>query len=310
MEEKYLTLSNLSTFLKKLKENYADNSANKYTVNHALSADKDSKGNQITTTYQTIADFNTFKTAYDEFEKDTKAFAYDKIHSISLKGSNSQTATTLTPDGNKNIEIDLSAYALLTDITSVLQFKGTLENLEALNNLYKDTTKTIKVGDVYLLKYGATYDNNDSDNTSVYTEQNVEYVCTSISTDTNIPVWEKLGSTYDFSIYAEKTWVTSEIKANKTTTDATITALTNRVSANETAIATLNGSETTDGSVKKTATTIATKIVDDKVNALDYDSSSLTGEFVVNVKQTDGLIAVTKGSLTTATSSEIESLFS
>lgn len=306
---KYVTLSNLSTFLSKIKANYERNTANSYIVNHALEADKDSVGNQITTTYYKISDFNTFKTGYDTFYKNTTAFAYDKIHSISLKGSKATTASILKIDSNKNVEIDLSAYALLTDITSVLQFKGTLENKEALDSLYKDTTKTIKVGDVYLLKYGDTYDTKDSDSTKTYTETNVEYVCTSIATDTKIPVWEKLGSSYDFSIYAEKDWVTTKIKESKDSVSGDVTALTTRVSATESAITKLNGSETTEGSVKKTATDIATTITTNKINALDYNSSNVTGDFVVNVTQTNGLVSVTKGSLTLATESEIENLF-
>lgn len=319
--KKYITLPLLGKFLSELKSAYEKNSSTSFIVGKALSADTDGNGRNIISTYHTISDFNTFKSGYDTFYTDTTSYKYDKIHSISLKGSRATTATTLTADSNKNIEIDLSTYALLSDITAVLKFKGTLADKPSLdkitNNPAKkdDTSVTyvadLAIGDVYLLSLGETYDDKDSD-TGSYTEKNVEYVCTNISTDGNYTItWEKLGSTYDFSVYAEKTWVSNEITKAKTEISGEATKLAGRVTTLEGQVTTLNGDINTTGSVTKTATDIANSKITEKLNTLSYDSSTAvtTGELVTDVKQTSGLISVTKGTLTIASETDISGLF-
>jgi hypothetical protein len=62
------------------------------------------------------------------------------------------------------------------------------------------------------------------------------------------------------------------------------------IKANTDAIAILNGEETVDGSVKKT--------VKDAVEALDATDSIESGKFVASVSETDGVISVTKGKIT------------
>lgn len=311
---KYVTTSGLGQFLSKIKEKYASNSATTYKVNHAISADNDANGNEITKTYYTIADFNTFKSGYDTFYKDTTAFNYDKIWSIRLKGNPNDATygsgfTELTPDKtNRRIDIDLSAYALLTDITAVLQFKGTLNQYTDLPTTNGTTvngiTYNVKIGDVYLLKQGLTYDSAEDDE-PVHTDYNVEYACVAIDSSTKAITWEKIGSSYDFSAYAEKTWVEKKIEKSESGTSDTITKLTDRVKTNEDKLTTLNGDINTNGSVIKTATDITTT----KINALNYTYSGTAGELVTDVSESAGIISVTKGSLSIATENDISSLF-
>lgn len=70
---------------------------------------------------------------------------------------------------------------------------------------------------------------------------------------------------------------------------ADLTAAVSRIAANETAIATLNGSG--KGSVSKT--------VSDAVAALDVKDSAVKHQFVTSVSETDGKIAVTRAAITT-----------
>lgn len=69
---------------------------------------------------------------------------------------------------------------------------------------------------------------------------------------------------------------------------------TSDISANTQAIAKLNGSSSTTGSVAKA--------IADAINALDSTTSG-SGSFVTNVTQTDGKVTVTKGNLPSATAS-------
>lgn len=70
---------------------------------------------------------------------------------------------------------------------------------------------------------------------------------------------------------------------------ADLTAAVARIAANETAIATLNGSG--EGSVSKA--------VSDAVAALDVEDSAVEHQFVTSVSETDGKIAVTRAAITT-----------
>lgn len=343
-DTKHVTLSNLDTFLSKLKAKYADNTTTSFAVKVAKTAVGDKDGNDITTTYKTVSEFNTFKSGYDTFKGKVENFDYDKIHSITLKGSKATSGTTLNPDSAKNVEIDLSGYALLSDLTSVLQYKGTLATYAKLLEIKPSNTSDLKIGDVYLLQTGLTYDAS-ADGEPAHTDTNVEYVCKSFDTTKDTVEWEKLGATYDFSAYAEKTWVTTQINNAKTSLSGDTTKLAERVTTAEGEIdtlqsdvttlkgniTTLNGEVGTSGSVKDTATSIAetkanavkteltTKIttlesdlkteITNKIGALDYNSSLVTGDFVVNVTQTDGLVSVTKGGISIATDADIENLF-
>lgn len=311
---KYVTTTGLKQFLAKIKDAYASNTSTAFKVNHAISADNDGSGNSITSTYYTKADFNTFKSDYDTFYNDTTGYKYDKIWSIYLKGNpNDKTYSSykeLTPDAStKRVNIDLSAYALLSDITSVFQYKGTVATKSDL------PTTGVKVGDVYVVQNGEAYDTSDTDGTKTYIEKNVEYVCQEI-TSTGTIVWEKLGTTYDFSAYAEKTYVDAKIKEASDTLSGDTTALATRVTTAEGKITTiqgqittLNGADTVDGSVKKTATTIANTVVNNKIDTLNYTYSGTTGELVTDVSESKGIISVTKGSLSIAGETDIANLF-
>jgi hypothetical protein len=80
------------------------------------------------------------------------------------------------------------------------------------------------------------------------------------------------------------------------TVNAALSAHAEDIAENTAAIALLNKTDGTAGSVKKT--------VDDAIAALDGTSSG-SGSFVTNVTQTNGIVAVTKGNLPTASTSVV-----
>ena len=219
--------------------------------------------------------------------------------------NNGETAFKALQVTDKAVEIDLSGYAKTSDITSVLQFKGTVDYENLL------PTENVKAGDVWHVKYSG------SEGTKGL---NAEYVY--INND-----WELLGPVVDFSAYytkteadaaitkavgTAKTEITSAYQAADTklkkalqdnidalykvegntatgTIATRISAVESTADANETAINTLNGDENTTGSVAKA--------IKDKIATLDSTSSAASasdakGGYVYSVNQTDGKVAV------------------
>ena len=214
---------------------------------------------------------------------------------------------------NKTVEIDLSSYAKTSDISAVLQFKGTV-NYE--NQL---PTENVKAGDVYHVKYSGESGTNGLNAEYVYIEGR----------------WEELGPVVDFSAYYTKSQTDSAISTavgNATTAITSAykkadtdlqTALQGNIDAlykvdgnsatgviatrisdvetkatnNASAIATLNGGVDKEGSVAKA--------IKDKIDALDSTSSVASdsdakGSYVYSVSQTDGVVAVKTASFSGA----------
>ena len=231
--------------------------------------------------------------------------------------NNGETEYSPLQVSNKAVQIDLSGYAKTSDITSVLQFKGTKDYKNQL------PTEGVKVGDVWHVRY------NGSEGT---VGLNAEYVY--INND-----WEELGPVVDFSNYytidetnsaisskisTAKTEIETAYKDADTTLQNTlqgnidalykvegntatgtiatrISAVESTADANETAINTLNGDENTTGSVAKA--------IKDKIDALDSSSSmasdtDVKGGYVYSVNQTDGVVAVKTASFSGAVDSE------
>lgn len=168
--EKYISLDGLGEFYTKLKGELAKSTGSVLPVAYATaagSATYDSANNQISTYY---------------------------IHQIDFtpSGGDNTQPTALTPT-NGAVTIDLSGYALKTEITAALHFKGVVATQAALPS----TAATASVGDLYIVTTGPDAG-----------ETNVEYVCTASTAGeggaADTVTWEKLGPTKDFSGFATK----------------------------------------------------------------------------------------------------------
>ena len=238
------------------------------------------------------------------------------IETVKVKNNGDSGFSALTVK-DKAVQIDLSGYAKTSDITSVLQFKGTV-------NYEKDLpTEGVKEGDVYHVKYSG------SEGTSGL---NAEYVRIGSR-------WEELGPVVDLSNYYTKSEADSaistavgdaktQIETNYKDADTTLQntlqgnidalykvvdggtdtgviaerldAVETQANANEEAINTLNGDENTTGSVAKA--------IKDKIDTLDSTSSMASGSdakgsYVYSVSQTDGKVAVKTASFSGAVAS-------
>ena len=235
------------------------------------------------------------------------------IETVKVKHNGDADFSPLKVEG-KAVQIDLSGYAKTSDITSVLKFKGTVDYVKDLPE-----TETVKEGDVYHVRYSG-----ESGDKGL----NAEYVRIGSR-------WELLGPVVDLSNFYTKSQTDSAISTavgdakteitsaykdaditlqntlqgnidalykvdgeNVTGTIATrISAVETKAKANETAINTLKGSESTEGSVAKA--------IKDKIDALDSSSSMASdsdtkGSYVYSVSQTDGVVAVKTASFSGA----------
>ena len=226
------------------------------------------------------------------------------IETVKVKHNGDADFSALTVT-DKAVQIDLSGYAKTSDITSVLQFKGTKDYKNQL------PTEGVKVGDVWHVRYAG------SEGT---VGLNAEYVYINGG-------WEELGPVVDFSAYYTKDETNSAItkavgdakteietaykkadtdlqtalqgnidalyKVNGESATGTIatriSAVETKANANKTAINTLKGDENTTGSVAKA--------IKDKIDALDSTSSPASasdakGGYVYSVSQTNGVVAV------------------
>ena len=228
------------------------------------------------------------------------------IETVKVRNNGETGFSPLQVTTDKAVEIDLSGYAKTSDISSVLQFKGTVDYVKDLPE-----TETVKEGDVWHVRYSG------SEGTSGL---NAEYVYINGG-------WELLGPVVDLSAYYTKTEADAKISTAVSTakteienaykgadtalqgtlqgnidalykvdgesvtgTIATrISAVETKANANETAINTLKGGEAVEGSVAKA--------IKDKIDALDSTSSVASdsdakGGYVYSINQTDGKVAV------------------
>ena len=238
------------------------------------------------------------------------------IETVKVKNNGDADFSALTVT-DKAVQIDLSGYAKTSDITSVLQFKGTV-------NYVKDLPETeVKEGDVYHVRYSG------SEGTSGL---NAEYVRIGSR-------WELLGPVVDLSNYYTKTEtdtaISNVIKTAKTEIETAykkadtdlqtalqgnidalykvvadgkdtgviagrLDAVESKATKNEEAINTLKGGEDVAGSVAKA--------IKDKIDTLDSTSSVASdsdtkGGYVYSVSQTDGVVAVKTASFSGAVAS-------
>ena len=240
------------------------------------------------------------------------------IEEVHLKGSKETSFTKIDPV-NKVINIDLSNYALLSDVSSVFKYKGTV-------NYIKDLPASATQGDVYHVKYSG-----ESGNSGL----NAEYV---YIVESGKGRWELLGPVVDLSNYYTKTQTNEAISTAVSTAktaietaykdaDTTlkntlqgnidalykvagdsatgviatrISAVETKANANAEAIKTLNGGVDKEGSVAKA--------IKDKIATLNSTStvasaSDAKGSYVYSVSQTDGVVAVKTASFSGAVAS-------
>ena len=304
-------------------------------ASNASKAVGDGAGNEIATTYLKVADANATyvpltrtiagKALSSDISKEGLLTALNVadgaqvnvIESVSIKGGATQTIT------GKNVELNLDAYAKKTEIAAVLKFMGVVTGVDKLPAANKDS-----VGHVYII---ATNNENDAYAEYVCVDTNGDteggyaweklgngtalvdyYTKDEIDTKITLMALASTGAEGSFistiSQTAGKVSATAEAFATSVaengkvapTSGAVYTAIEGAKSAligtgaddsgstikkNEAAIATLNGGDTVNGSVNKK--------IKDAIGALDYTAG--VGDYVTNVSQTDGKIAVTKG---------------
>ena len=295
----YIDAEGLSYFLTTLKNNYLQGT-NGFTVKYAECAVGDN-GATIQATYATKTQLNDYVTKTTTLAGQPIGTGLDKstlltalnvedgaevnaIETISVDG------TTQTIDANRNVALDLSAYAKKTDIAAAMNFRGskTGSQLAAL------TVSDVSNGDVY------TCTADDGNFHAGY-----EYAAV---INNNTLSWVELGKYLDLSGYATITYVDGQVGDLQTNIDAIykpasgnvaasgyladeITRATTAEEALDGRLDVLEGDDTTAGSVAKS--------IKDAIGALDYGISGAsgqqpTGDYVTGVTQTDGIIAVTR----------------
>ena len=333
--KQYVDLDGLSKFKELLVGKYADGT---YTVMNATNAEiatkyktKDGSAS-IDEALKSKADSSTLTTEVNRLVPKTATIAgvdlqnnitteelisaLDKsskivnvIETVKVRNNGDADFSAL-PVSGKAVQIDLSSYAKTSDITSVLQFKGTVNYVKEL------PTEGVKEGDVYHVRYSGSEGTSGLNAEYVYIEGR----------------WEELGPVVDFSNYytidetnsaistavstakteIETAYQAADTKLKKalqdnidalykvegntaTGTIATrISAVETKADDNASAIATLNGGESTEGSVAKA--------IKDKIVTLDSTSSVASdsdakGGYVYSVSQTDGVVAVKTATL-------------
>ncbi len=121
----------------------------------------------------------------------------NRIAELRLQGSGESSSTVLTPT-NKSVTLDLSGYALKTDVASVYKVKGSVATVSDL------PTENLTVGDVYNIQTAFT------DGGIKYPKgTNVVYVQT--GGDYGQGKWDPLGGTIDLSEHITKSEVDAKL---------------------------------------------------------------------------------------------------
>lgn len=223
------------------------------------------------------------------------------IEGVEFKGSGESEYAELTI-ANKKVQLDLSNYALKGEIAAALNFKGTASGDDLKNATLTGTGSTLKVanGDVYSCT---------SDNTGTVTfHSGYEYAAVVTA---GVLSWTELGKYLDLSGYVAKTQKVngkalsgditlagSDVAITgyaKAAADAALAAtdtvngafgkLEYKVDVNKSAIATLNGDNTTAGSVAKK--------IKDAIDDLDVSSVGGAGKYISAISEANGKIVPT-----------------
>jgi hypothetical protein len=304
---------------------------------HAVTAEKataDSDGNSIKTTYlksgdaaetyvpitATLAGTAIGKTGISKSDLLTALNVADGaqvnvIETVKVRPSGATDDTTdqtLTVT-NKTVVVDLSSYATKQDVntavTSLFKFKGIKANVDAL------PASGNTVGDVWHV-----------------TSDDGEYVWLDVGDGQEGPHWELLSHNLANYYTKNEVYTKTEVNGIRETLEDKIEVIytpavpahgepgdedyTPAVAASgllvdeetrakgveaglQSAINTLNGNDTTSGSVAKS--------IKDAIDALDY-SGATTGDYVTQVTEANGVITVTRDSKATSVNSSNENL--
>lgn len=320
--KKYVDLTGLTQFLNDLKLKLSANTSESFPVAYAGQAVADGDGATITSTYVkktlTIAGVDL----QDNITKGELLTALNVadgaqvnvVENVGWKQSGASTITWLTPAtvGNKAkaVYLDLSGYALKTEIAAALNFKGSETGARLAGATTDGAGSTLKVanGDVYT----CTADSSDN---PVTFHSGYEYAAS--VTGTTI-TWTELGKWIDQSLFVQKTqtvngkalsgnitldgsdialtgYTTTGISGDVAATDtinAAVAKVEVKANANASAIQTLNGDDSTTGSVAKS--------IKDAIEALDV--SQISGDYITAVSEADGKISATAGTKGSVTS--------
>lgn len=305
------------------------------TAGSATKATQDGSGNNIVDTYLTKASaVTTYVPLTKEIAGlalSTEITAEALRKAINVEdGSEKNIIEAITidgvaqnPDSNRSVALNLSAYAKKTDITAVLKFMGIKTSSTELPTANADS-----VGHVWIVTSGSGSDayaeyvcvdngesadkrytweklGNGASLDGYYTQEQIDAKFTALSL-TNPGAEGSFISTISQTagkVSASATAFATSVAENgkvAPTSGAVYTAIEGAKSAlmgtgagdtgstikkNEAAIATLNGADSVEGSVAKS--------IKDAIGALDY--TEVAGDYVTSVTQTDGKIAVTKG---------------
>ena len=229
---------------------------------------------------------------------------------------------------DRSVTLDLSNYAKKTDITAVLKFMGVVSDINDLNTNHPASAD--QVGHVWIVASGSDKDayaeyvcvdngesasadkrytweklGNGASLDGYYTQEQIDDKFTALSlasTGAEGSFISTISQTAGKVSASATEFATSVAENGKVapTSGAVYTAIEGAKSAligigagdsgstikkNEAAIATLNGADTVEGSVNKK--------IKDAIGALDY--TEVNGDYVTSVTQTDGKIAVVKG---------------
>ena len=160
------------------------------------------------------------KTGYDLSKNDysdadkTKVFGIEPKAQVNTLESISVNTVPLSI-ANKSVNIDLSLYALKSDISNVYQYKG---SFDAYINLPNPTIVPQKMGWTYNVKTAGNVTNRDGSVLHIDAGDNLAW-----NSDTNS--WDNLGGTIDLSGYYTKDEMQTILDGITIITDAELQAI-------------------------------------------------------------------------------------
>lgn len=284
MSVNYISLDRLGEFLNQLKQKLAANSASSFPVYYAATAVGDEDGSNIKSTYAT-------KTSVETVDGRVTTLDGQVIKTINFTPSGASSPTALTPTSGA-VAIDLSGYALKSEVASAMDYKGSATGTE----LAAKTVANTRSGDVYTCSA-------DSGNFHA----GLEYVAVVSGTaPSQTLTWEELGKWVDLSGYVQKkTSANGYIATFDSTGDVVSTGVLASILSNGSVVDD-NGSFVTGGQVASAIETAIAGIdfpVDDvKVQVGSGTASSIVSGGIATLQIAD---AVTSSSAAPVTSGAV-----
>lgn len=309
--KQYVDITGLEEFLKKLKEAYAANTADKFMVNQATYASK-ALGEEglISETYlkksvaETTYVANTVKIANVAIGSGISATELrtainvedgsqaNKLEAVALTDASGTKDLSIS---DKKVTIDLSGYALKSEITNIFRFKGVVANVASLPTgaAIGDVYHVAENHGEYVWVAGDAMDSNTAHQVDHWEELGTVYTTDLSGYYTSAQIDEKLSAKVDTSTYDTKV---ADIEGKITAANGDITAINGKIDV-------INGEEA--GSIKK-ALADAKAYADGKVNGLSSTGPAAGSHFISNVVQENGAVTVTGKPFLQAMNAETE----